>query len=691
MSALAASPSSTPVLVPLRAGRGEACIFLFPGAGGDAFEMEALAAALRDPAPVMGVQAVAAIPTPRSVEEMAVAALAAMRMRQPHGPYRLVGYSFGGLVAMEVARLCAAAGEPVATLALIDTIFDRRYWPTPLFLRAQLRRLGANLHLMSSLSPAAATAQFRERAVRLWRRLAERRTGTSLMAFADGEGATARAICDAAMAAWRPTAFTQPICFIQSALGQDFGCEPAALWRPLAESLDIHAIPGRHLDLVRAPAVLAILAAALDSALGSEQRSPHGGELETPRPTALLATSLNWLPTARLAVALAEAGFEVQAVCPPGHSLGRAAPAVRRHPYRALGAQAALRAAIDKAKPQILIPCDDRVAAQLHQLAATDRTPDAGYAGLIARSLGPPEIYPRLYARSDIMDLARAAGVRRPETAPARDHAALLAWLEEHGYPAVIKSDGSWGGAGVAVVENAGQAVRAFDRLRAPPGVLRVAKRLLVDRDASLVEPWLLSRRPAISVQAFIPGPAANAAAACLDGEVLAVVCVEVVRSQSATGPATVVNVVDHPEMAAAVTRMVRRLRLSGLCGFDFVLGPDGVCLIEINPRATPTCHLIAADGRDPVSALLAALQGRQPPVARTDPAAGLVALFPQEMTRDRCSPFLETAHHDVPWRWPELVAEGLRMAGRGQPRPRLGRRRPGNAGLRTALEANEG
>jgi thioesterase domain-containing protein len=679
--AKAASLTAAPVLVTLRDGTGDACVFLFPGAGGDARELAALAAALTDPAPKVGVQTALASPSPQTVEEMAVLALAAMRERQPHGPYRLVGYSFGGLVAMEVARLCRSIGEPVATLAFIDTIFDRRYWPTALFLSAQLDRVGVHLRLMASSSPRAALAQLKDRAKGLWRRLAERHPGVAASAKAVQGQSAARRICDAAMAAYRPTPYLGAVCLLQSGLGQDFGCEPAALWRSLAEHLVIRAIPGRHLDLVRAPAALATLAAALDAALAPERSGPRAVDDGARRPKALLVTSRNWLPTARLAVALTEAGFDVEAVCPPGHSLGKAVPAVRRHRYRPLAAQRSLRAAIDAADPQIVIPCDDPVTAQLHRLAMTDRTPTSTYSGLIARSLGAPEMFDRLYGRNDTMELALEAGVRRPETASVDDHGGLLAWLDRHGYPAVIKSDGSWGGNGVVLVHDAAQAVRAFDRLRAPPAALRVAKRLLVDREADLVGPWLRRRRAAVSVQAFIPGPSANAAVACSEGEVLAVVCAEVVRTQSATGPATVVRIVEHPEMVEAVTRMVRKLRLSGLCGFDFVMGPQGAYLIELNPRATPTCHLTSADGLNPVSALLAAVQERPAPVPEPGNGGGLVALFPQEMTRDAQSPFLETARHDVPWRWPELVAEGLRSARHGQAGPRS----PGRRGAEEA------
>jgi thioesterase domain-containing protein len=47
-----------------------------------------------------------------------------LRAQQPHGPYLLAGFSFGGMVAYELARLLTDAGETIDWLAVIDT-------PTP--------------------------------------------------------------------------------------------------------------------------------------------------------------------------------------------------------------------------------------------------------------------------------------------------------------------------------------------------------------------------------------------------------------------------------------------------------------------------------------------------------------------------------------------------------------------------------
>ncbi|MEP6995692.1 MAG: amino acid adenylation domain-containing protein, partial [Acidobacteriota bacterium] len=56
-----------------------------------------------------------------TVEEMAAHYIREIREVQPHGPYYLGGYSFGGKVAFEMARQLRAQGERTAFLAFFDT------------------------------------------------------------------------------------------------------------------------------------------------------------------------------------------------------------------------------------------------------------------------------------------------------------------------------------------------------------------------------------------------------------------------------------------------------------------------------------------------------------------------------------------------------------------------------------------
>lgn len=63
---------------------------------------------------------------PQSIGEIAADYIALIRERQPRGPYRLLGWSMGGVIAQEVARQLRALGETVSFLAALDAYPFRR-------------------------------------------------------------------------------------------------------------------------------------------------------------------------------------------------------------------------------------------------------------------------------------------------------------------------------------------------------------------------------------------------------------------------------------------------------------------------------------------------------------------------------------------------------------------------------------
>jgi pimeloyl-ACP methyl ester carboxylesterase len=60
-----------------------------------------------------------------AVEQLALRYLDEMMKIQQNGPYRLGGFSFGGLIAYEIARHLIDIGEEVNILALFDTVHPR--------------------------------------------------------------------------------------------------------------------------------------------------------------------------------------------------------------------------------------------------------------------------------------------------------------------------------------------------------------------------------------------------------------------------------------------------------------------------------------------------------------------------------------------------------------------------------------
>jgi carbamoylphosphate synthase large subunit len=394
-------------------------------------------------------------------------------------------------------------------------------------------------------------------------------------------------------------------------------------------------------------------------------RVPNGASI-TLKPTVLIVTTRAWFATARLAMAFSNAGFEVQAICPSGHPIGMTKAVQRTHAYSGLLPLTSFADAITAAKPDLIVPGDDLATQQLHRLYYKRR--QEGSAGdsiceLIERSFGTPESFPIVYARNTFIRLAHEEGVRAPKAEALSNIDDLRRWIAHTGFPTVLKNNGTSGGEGVRIVHSAEEAERAFWQLQAPPSLARVIKRTLLDRDKTLILPFLRRRRSLLNAQAFVAGQEATSLVACWKGTVLAGLHFGVVRKQDATGPASVMRVVENAEMASAAEKMVRRLNLSGLHGFDFMLETTtgNAYLIEINPRSTQVGHLALGPHRDLPAALYSAVTGELVHEAPKVTENETIALFPQEWLRNPASEHLTTAYHDVPWSEPKLMQACLR------------------------------
>jgi thioesterase domain-containing protein len=102
--------------------------------GGNLFHYYELARALPNGQPVMGLNAVGvggAEPARSRIADIAADSIAAMRSVQPGGPYRLLGYSSGGIVAYEMAQQLRAAGDQVDFLGLLDSWAPGTYRRAP--------------------------------------------------------------------------------------------------------------------------------------------------------------------------------------------------------------------------------------------------------------------------------------------------------------------------------------------------------------------------------------------------------------------------------------------------------------------------------------------------------------------------------------------------------------------------------
>jgi len=111
-------------MLPIReAGKQRPLFCIHPG-GGLSWCYEGLIRYISPDIPIYGLQArrfTSATPYAGTVEEMASDYLGEIRKIQTSGPYRLLGWSFGGYIAYEIARLLEANGEANNLVFLLDT------------------------------------------------------------------------------------------------------------------------------------------------------------------------------------------------------------------------------------------------------------------------------------------------------------------------------------------------------------------------------------------------------------------------------------------------------------------------------------------------------------------------------------------------------------------------------------------
>ncbi|WP_186124554.1 amino acid adenylation domain-containing protein [Burkholderia gladioli] len=97
-------------------------LFLTHTLQGYSWYFEHLAAHIDASIPVYGLPPLALGETqPRTLEAIAARFVAMMRGIQPEGPYRVAGWSFGGLIAYEIATQLLAQGQEIEFLGVFDT------------------------------------------------------------------------------------------------------------------------------------------------------------------------------------------------------------------------------------------------------------------------------------------------------------------------------------------------------------------------------------------------------------------------------------------------------------------------------------------------------------------------------------------------------------------------------------------
>ena len=205
-----------------------------------------------------------------SIPEMAVQYMAMLRSVQPQGPYVLVGESFGGLIALEMAQQLKASGDSASLVVMLDCHApNTNYMSTrPLPVRIKL-----HLQLLRERGLTYVAERMERRRKLMWEGVASqlpavlralRLTMPRKILEAAGD-LTQRRATHKASDAYQPTAYDGKVLLFRAEErnlfewdeGQDLG------WGRWLTQLSIEQVPGNHLSILRSPNV-EVLAARLN-------------------------------------------------------------------------------------------------------------------------------------------------------------------------------------------------------------------------------------------------------------------------------------------------------------------------------------------------------------------------------------------------------------------------------------------
>jgi thioesterase domain-containing protein len=261
-------------------------IFLVHCGGGHVLRYEDLLATLPEDQPVYGLSAPPLVGAEDgvSVESLARLYVDEIRKVRPRGPYQIGGYSFGGLVAYEMARLLAEAGESVPLVAIFDTLNRAAFKSRSLASRAmfnaayvadRLDRYRSKLASGNFKGFAESAAWAVRRRLGGVRPRAQQNADAVALKSAPDLPADNLALFDALGDRYAPRPFAgNVLVFHAEERGAEYRATPMLGWDAVAANVEVAFVPGDHMTFIKKPNVGSLVAQL--QAFQERARAPAG-------------------------------------------------------------------------------------------------------------------------------------------------------------------------------------------------------------------------------------------------------------------------------------------------------------------------------------------------------------------------------------------------------------------------------
>jgi thioesterase domain-containing protein len=260
-------PSPTP-LVLMRDGNESEILYIVSAGSGVVLELCDLAQSIAFPGKIFGLQlpGLAGEAEPlTSIGAITEHYKTSILRYAPSSKTHVLGYSFGGLVALELGKRLRAEGHNVGLVGVLDSTCYEKYWPKIEWIKAAAKRVKRRLLEMKKGNSLSENLSFIKHCIVIAGLYLKRRfqpaaetTPEQSVYYIGGLDPHFQSVRNAAIIAfesYNPPSYEGKIVLFKSEFGDPNACDPLGIWKRKIADLELVHVSGTHATMIRKPFV----------------------------------------------------------------------------------------------------------------------------------------------------------------------------------------------------------------------------------------------------------------------------------------------------------------------------------------------------------------------------------------------------------------------------------------------------